>query len=636
MVQELFFFAFIFFSVLFPEYILAEQKANRPFFASIEPSVLKEWLTINLYKTKKDGVYKSEIVNPEYFTSPIGRTNPFAEFSAFKSLILDYLKNGDHQEILCKFPARMTLFSKNFEWFSEADRPKCTEYNEQNKPELITSVSLIFVSGYFDNPSSYYGHTLLKFNYGKDILNQTSIDSSINYGATITDSQSSPLYVINGLFGGYIAKYVRNNHFLYTHNYTNNQTRDMWEYKLVLTPQQIKFISEFTWELMNTEFKYYFFNDNCAHRISKILELALGINLSDSHGFWLLPMQVVRSLGRENNRESSNLIEEEKYHPSLKRTFFDGYNLLSKKEKEDLVGFFINSSHQEQIEAVKKLNSTTLLLILDYLDIQVARRTSRNKDEQVMADLQTQRSVILSQLWRYPVETIQKLKGKGHSADSLLSSQPASVIRTGYGIREDSHFAKISYRVANNDFFNIPGPGQEISKFIMGEMETEITDESIRLTQATVIDIVNFNTNPLPIRVTKEFSWGLKVDYSPRSVICSKCSTFGVEAKGGTASRISSRTMLYGLIGGRIHTKLGNDRGIFTTVSEAGVFINVTKKLILGLSANHYYDAVFDNSEYFLKAEAGFNFSRNYDFRARLESDGEDVVSVVSAGYYFD
>jgi hypothetical protein len=228
----------------------------------------------------------------------------------------------------------MTLFEKYYGWFKEKQRPICTDYNQKNKPKLIISVSLIHVSGYFDNPSSYYGHTLLRLNYGKDMPNQISLDSSISYGANVTDSESSPFYVVNGLFGGYEARYRRNNQFLHTHNYTNNQIRDVWEYEILLTPQQIRFISEIIWELNNARFKYYFLNDNCAHRVAKILELAMSIKITESHGFWLLPMQVIRSLEIESKKNNPGFIKQEIYHPCLKRVFFDRYELLKENEKK--------------------------------------------------------------------------------------------------------------------------------------------------------------------------------------------------------------------------------------------------------------------------------------------------------------
>jgi hypothetical protein len=303
--------------------------------------------------------------------------------------------------------------------------------------------------------------------------------------------------------------------------------------------------------------------------------------------------------------------------------------------KKKFVKFFKASSFRDQ-KIAEKLSTKILLLILDYLDIQVADGTSKAKDAELMPYLQRKRSVVLSQLMKFKVKLIYKFPKDSYESNSLLASQPASVVRVGYGVRGNSSFSRLSYRVANNDFFDSPDPNQEISKFVMGKLEAEVNESSARLTNATLIDIVNYNTNPLPISIAKEYSWSMNVGYSQRSRVCSKCSTFGVGAKWGTANRINSRAMLYGLIGGRVHTKQGSRRGTITMASEVGGFINMTKNLILGFSATYYNDLVLDNSEYFLKANAGFNVSRNFDVRATIESDGDDVVSMFNAGYYFD
>jgi hypothetical protein len=234
-------------------------------------------------------------------------------------------------------------------------------------------------------------------------------------------------------------------------------------------------------------------NDNCAHRVSKILELATGISISKSHGFWLLPMQVVRSLDRENKKVVPSLIKEEKYHPSLKRVFFDRYKLLNESERKKFLTFF-NLSPLKQKETVRTLNTKILLLLIDYLDIQVADGTSKAKDGKLITELQIKRSIILNQLLRYQVKSIHKFPKDNYGHDSLLTSQPASVLRMRYGVRKNSDFVSVSYRVANNDFFDSPDPNQEISKFVMGKLEAEIDGSSARMTNATLIDIVNFNT----------------------------------------------------------------------------------------------------------------------------------------------
>jgi len=175
-----------------------------------------------------------------------------------------------------------------------------------------------------------------------------------------------------------------------------------------------------------------------------------------------------------------------------------------------------------------------------------------------------------------------------------------------------------------------------VSKFLVGAIEAEITENSIDITEFVLIDIVNLNTNPLPWRMTHEFSWGFKIDYSPRNNICIDCSTFGTEAKFGAATRLSSKTLLYGLAGGRLHTRQNNKNDIFSLILDTGAIINISNSFILGLEASYYFDPVSGATEYLLKANLGFNFSRNYDYRMSIEGDGEGFAAIARVGYYFD
>jgi len=602
---------------------------------NIEESVFNKWLIINYFKKKLSGAYKSEIINSDFFISSEGRTNPHAEFLAFKDLLISYLETGDHQEVLCRFPARMTLFANSYDWLDRSKLPECFNFQTQTQPDQIVSVSLIFASGYYDNPASYFGHLYLKFNYKKETPFQSSLDSGLGFGANVTDSDLNPLYLIKGIFGGYEATYKRNNHFIYSYNYTNKQIRDVWEFELNLTAEQIEFLSEHSWELMNAKFDYYFFNDNCANRIAKIIELATGLDLSKTYGLWLMPLQVIRNIGNYDKNSSPNLVKREVYHPSLKKTFFEHFKTLNNLEKEEFTNF-IGLTNNQKKEAVNALDSKILILALNYLDLQVAKQTTKSKDEEKLADLQSQRSIILGALLHHPSQSIQTFKEIKRPTESLLTSQPSSTIRIGYGIREEFDFLKINYRAANNDFLNTPGPGQEVSKFLAVAIEAEIAEHSIDITEFALLDIVSLNTNPLPWTLTHEFSWDFKIDYAPRNNICIDCSTFGTEAKFGTAARLSSDILLYGLAGGRLHTRLNNQKDIFSFILEAGTIINLPKNLILWLEGNYYYDPASESTEYLLKANLGYNFSKNYDFRMSIEGDGQDLAAIARLGYYFD
>ena len=141
------------------------------------------WLELNYYNKTITGKYKSDVINSEFFLHQNGMSNPEAEFQEFKKLTIQYLKNGTNLNEMCRFPARFSLFQKHFDWMKSAKRPNCPNFKKTNRPNKVTSISLVFANGYFENPGSYYGHNLLKLNYGDSKLSQESIDASVNYGA---------------------------------------------------------------------------------------------------------------------------------------------------------------------------------------------------------------------------------------------------------------------------------------------------------------------------------------------------------------------------------------------------------------------------------------------------------------------
>jgi hypothetical protein len=596
------------------------------------PKELKsQWFNLGHYD--KNG--HSDIINEDFFISPQGKDNPKAEYNAFVKTLKEYVKDGSNKDILCKFPARMSLLETNLKWFNRDNRPKCDDYIETVNPEKIKSVSLIFASGYFDNPASYYGHTLLRFNYDNTILNQKTLDSSLNYGADITNDEGTLLYIVNGMFGGYSASYQRNNDFIHSNRYTNGQLRDLWEYELNLTPTQTKFVAEHGWEMMNAKFDYYFFNDNCAHRIINLIERATSSDLKNSHGFWLLPIQVVQAAKSYKNNGKS-LIKNETYHPSLKSTFSKRYNNLSKAQKNLFIEYFQTQAGKKD-EILSKLSEEEMFLILDQLDIQVAKLTiEENMNDDEKKSLEKERGIILDELLKRPsIKYREKLKwGENYT---LLDYRPTSVLRSGYTNRNGKNNLTVRYQIANNDLLNKPMAGQESSRFIMGAVEADISDDDIQIRDFTIADITNLNTNALPMSLTNEFSWQVKIGYGHRNRVCDSCGSFGVTTKAGKTIKLNDNTLLYGLVGGRFNSKKTDGYKYVTAVSENGILLDMEEmgKLNIGLDFNMDVDR--GEPEYIVKSDYSINITPNSDIRIEAESDFEgNSMFAIKMGYFFN
>lgn len=592
----------------------------------LQGAMLEEWSNLGHYNS--EGI--SEISDSRFFVSPGGKNNPTEEYLKFVDLVHSYITTRNGAELLCEFPARMTFLEKHLDWFDESSRPKCEEYEQLLKPSDLKSISLIFASGYFDNPGSYYGHTLVRFNYDSSVFNQKMLDSSLNYGADITNNEGTVLYILNGLFGGYTGSYQRNNSFIHSHRYTNGQLRDLWEYKLKLTSDQQRFIAEHGWEIRKVKFTYYFFNDNCAHRIANLIERATGLTLSDTHGFWLLPIQVVKNL-KENN-----LIDNEGYYPSLKSAFSKRYMKLRKNERNGFISFF-DAKKQEQELVAKNLSTETLFLALDHLDIQIAKLTiDKKKQDDSRASLESQRRVLLSEILERPsINSRDKVKWDKNF--TLMDYKAASVVRTGYVNRSNKSAMSLHYQAANNDLLDRSMSGQEKSRFIMGSVEAEINNEDIDIRDFTIVDITNLNTNVLPMRLTNEFSWQVKIGYNSQSRVCIDCASFGITGKAGKAVRVDDNLLFYSLAGGRLNHREVDDHKYVSVLSESGVLIDVQSMGRINTGFDVILDPISEASEYIIKTDYAFDLNEAYDFRIGIENDTNgNTMFTARLGHYFN
>ncbi|MBX2834436.1 MAG: DUF4105 domain-containing protein [Micavibrio sp.] len=602
---------------------------------SLEGEFKSQWYNLNHYNARGT----SGIRNDDFFIAPDGRENPRSEYEHFIKTLLHYKQgNKDVAQTLCNFPARMTLMQENLNWFSQNDRPSCPEYEQAQKPDQIKSISLIFASGYFDNPSSYYGHTLLRFNYDDSVLNQKTLNSSLNYGANITDQDGTLVYILKGLFGGYSARYVTNNDFIHSHRYTNAQLRDLWEYELNLTPKQLHFVSEHSWELKNAEFKYYFMNDNCAHRVINIVERATGEDLTKSHGFWLMPLQVLQ----ETEKNEAKLIRSESYNPSLKSTFSARYDALSDNERRQFLSF-LSEDTTVQRKLAPQMSEDVLLLLIEQLDIQIAKLSiKKTSDRNLKNALNAQRRIILFELLKRPAYSEKDRFTPPAPKASVLDMPSVSVLRTGYIRRADEIDAlNIHYQVANNDLLDRRQPGQEKSRFIMGAVNLDIRESNqsggrVDVREVTVFDIANLNTNPLPMTHTGEYSWGIKFGYSHRNEICTACGSVSLEGKGGKAIRFNDHIMAYSLNGVRLNHRKTRDFGYTQIVSENGLAIDAANARF-DLSFDATYDPFMGEDEFIAGAEVGLDVGKGVEarFGAAKNFDGDNMISA-RIGYHFN
>ena len=190
-------------------------------------------------------------------------------------------KNNPNEHAQCRFRARyLWLDSKlDFDSYQIQDQ-QCPDFEQWSLNGTTTSISVIFATGYLGNPASYYGHTLLKLNSSEKNDRTSLEDVSVNYGAIVPPGEGPLPYILKGVFGGYSGGFSDIQYYFHNHNYGENELRDMWEYELNLSQQEVDLLVAHTWEVLGKEYTYYFLRQNCAYQMAKVLEIIEGVSVT--------------------------------------------------------------------------------------------------------------------------------------------------------------------------------------------------------------------------------------------------------------------------------------------------------------------------------------------------------------------
>jgi hypothetical protein len=288
-----------------------------------------------------------EVVSDDFYLSPNGRTDPFAELQAtIAAHQTPWSVDGDAHP-RCRYPARYFWLSQHIQLPGYlVHEPRCRRLEQWADLDRTQSASLLLVSGYFGNPASSFGHALLRLKKSGDGAAEL-LDITVNYGALVPPRESTLLYVARGLFGGYRAGFS-DKHF-YTEDlvYARTELRDIWEYELDLDERQLQLLVLHLWEVIGKKFDYYFLTKNCAYRLAELLELVTERSWVEASRLWYLPVEPFHRMERLNMERHRGVRGGRRFIPSAQR---------------ELRGAFANLSEPERVFAERAISARTASL----------------------------------------------------------------------------------------------------------------------------------------------------------------------------------------------------------------------------------------------------------------------------------
>ena len=260
-----------------------------------------EWLKLGHYVPNLAGRGVHSLVDsPGFFNARGGKDDPRAELEATLAAFFAPPKGEqEEQHPQCAFVARYGWLDEALQFDPRRLPPQdCPRYREWRAALDAESLTLVFASAYLNNPSSMYGHTLLRVDaHGQDERTRL-LAYAINFAAN-TDEKNGLVFAVKGLLGGYPGTYSVLPYYLKVREYADMENRDLWEYELDFSPPEVDRVLRHAWELLPAYFAYFFFDENCSYHLLGLLQVARPeLELTAPFRLWALPSDTVRELAR--------------------------------------------------------------------------------------------------------------------------------------------------------------------------------------------------------------------------------------------------------------------------------------------------------------------------------------------------
>ncbi|WP_457600613.1 Lnb N-terminal periplasmic domain-containing protein [Hydrogenivirga sp.] len=263
---------------------------------------------------------ESTIDDPDFFLSPREKENPEAELQATLRAFKEKPK------LRCRFPARAHFLEKYMK--VELPSVRCPELERFLGELKGKRLSIVFADSHINSPASMFGHTFLRiYEKERDLYSYIA-----NYAAKVDDSNAF-LYAFKGLFGYYKGVYSVAPFYAKVREYSGIEGRDLWEYELDISEENLRLLKLHLWELRNTYAYYYFFHENCSSEVFYLLNFTEPESRLELETPWTVPVDTVKVLVEEGR------VKRIDYEPSILTRLKVRRGFLSEEEVELIKGW---------------------------------------------------------------------------------------------------------------------------------------------------------------------------------------------------------------------------------------------------------------------------------------------------------
>jgi len=244
-----------------------------------------------------DGRYASAVDQPGFFLSARGRHDAAAELDAELAAFASAWTGKPDDAPACRFPARHRWLGEQLPRLAATwPRADCPALDTWRHGLDVSQATLVFASDYLNNPSSMFGHTLLRLDARTQTDDTRLLAYAINYSAQ-TNTSNGLEFAYKGLTGGYPGAFSLLPYYEKVKEYNDWESRDLWEYELDLKQAEIDRIVLTQWEWQAVTAPYYFLSRNCSYELLGLIEMARpGLRLQALFPVDAIPTDTLRAV----------------------------------------------------------------------------------------------------------------------------------------------------------------------------------------------------------------------------------------------------------------------------------------------------------------------------------------------------
>ena len=523
----------------------------------LSPAQKVQWLRILHYSGNE-----SPIITPSFFVSTQGATDAALEFNSSVALLNQQsAQTPAESAFACRFPFRLHFLEDSLK--QSWPRPHCPIFEEWRAQLAPARIEIVFASSFLGNPASSFGHTLIKI-VRRDSNGRPRHDLlswGVSYGANVTTD--NPLaYMWKGTFGLFDGFFSVEPYYEKLRNYNSIDDRDLWEFNLNLTPEQLESAIDHLWEIRTTAMPYLFFDRNCSFQLLTFLEAVLpDLDVSRDLKLWVLPRETLRRL------QKAGLIGDFRLRPSREKIILAKWNSLSPEQKnrtqQDLKTKTLSGQEDPAV--------TDLLLDMNLLKINQSPQDQKTKD--------FQNSVIQARE-NLPAQTSTSNLNVVHPSEGPQQPSHDRAFGAGMSATSTNNFI-FGGRVNGKAWFEPEIDPERQAELILGDYRFRATPTSLGLDRFDVVRIISM---PVTTPLFPHWSWRFSLGARERQTWkCDECLLTKLAWEAGKNWKLNQHLYFYILAGAKAEGIAFDDEYEDMGVTSVAGF-NIEASSTLGLS----------------------------------------------------